>query len=112
MQLEDYFDFQRRDDIRIKGTRVGIETVLLAYLDGACPEEIQRTYPSTTLEQVYATITYYLANKDAVQTYLDDYLAYSEEAQRRFDEDPPERVRRLLALMEQKGQVGRWVGAR
>jgi hypothetical protein len=24
MQLEDYFDFQRPDDIRLKGTRVGL----------------------------------------------------------------------------------------
>ncbi|MGH2367163.1 MAG: DUF433 domain-containing protein, partial [Chloroflexota bacterium] len=28
MQLEDYFDFLAPDDIRLKGTRVGIETVL------------------------------------------------------------------------------------
>lgn len=29
MQLEDYFEFLRPDDIRVKGTRVGIETILL-----------------------------------------------------------------------------------
>jgi hypothetical protein len=28
MQLEDYFDFLAPDDIRLKGTRVGIETIL------------------------------------------------------------------------------------
>jgi hypothetical protein len=28
MQLEDYFDVQRSDDIRVKGTRVGIESIL------------------------------------------------------------------------------------
>jgi hypothetical protein len=28
MLLEDYFDFLRPDDIRVKGTRVGIETIL------------------------------------------------------------------------------------
>jgi len=27
MELQAYFDFQNPDDIRIKGTRVGIETV-------------------------------------------------------------------------------------
>ncbi len=32
MELENYFDFQRHDDIRIRGTRVGIETVLYDYL--------------------------------------------------------------------------------
>ena len=28
MQLEDYFDFQAPNDIRLKGTRIGIETIL------------------------------------------------------------------------------------
>ena len=37
MQLEDYFDFLTPDDIRIKGTRIGIETVLEDYLEGASP---------------------------------------------------------------------------
>ncbi len=32
MQLDDYFDFLGPDDIRIKGSRVGIETVLYEYI--------------------------------------------------------------------------------
>jgi hypothetical protein len=35
MQLEDYFDFLRPDDIRIKGHRIGIETVLYEYIHRA-----------------------------------------------------------------------------
>jgi uncharacterized protein (DUF433 family) len=56
--MEDYFDLLSPDDIRIKGTRVGIETVLDDYLRGASPEEIVARYRTLTLEQVYATITY------------------------------------------------------
>ncbi len=44
MELEQYFNFLDRDDIRIHGTRVGIETVLGDYLDGASPEEIAARY--------------------------------------------------------------------
>src|SRR5581483_5102830 len=41
MQLEDYFDFQAPDDIRIKGHRIGIETVLYDYIHRhKTPEEI------------------------------------------------------------------------
>ena len=40
VELESYFDFVSAEDIRIKGTRIGIETVLEDYLDGASPEEI------------------------------------------------------------------------
>jgi hypothetical protein len=32
MELESYFDFLAPDDIRIKGTRIGIETVLYEYI--------------------------------------------------------------------------------
>jgi hypothetical protein len=41
MQLEEYFDFLAEDDVRLKGTRVGIESILLEYLDhGRRAEEI------------------------------------------------------------------------
>ena len=51
MQLEDYFDFLAPDDIRIKGHRIGIETVLTEYLHrDKCAEEIQRMYPTLSLE--------------------------------------------------------------
>jgi len=35
MQLEDYFDFLEPDDIRVKGTRTGIETVLYDFICGS-----------------------------------------------------------------------------
>ena len=58
MELESYFDFLAPDDIRIKETRIGIETILYDYLHrGQSPEDIAARYPSVTLEQVYATIT-------------------------------------------------------
>lgn len=64
MQLEDYFDFQRADDIRVKGHRIGIESVLYEYIHRArTAEEIQQMYPTLTLEEVYATVLYYLHNR-------------------------------------------------
>ena len=44
--IENYFDFLSPDDIRIKGTRIGIETVLDDYLGGSSPEEIAARYRS------------------------------------------------------------------
>ncbi|MBI3948795.1 MAG: DUF433 domain-containing protein [Armatimonadetes bacterium] len=98
MRLEDYFDFQTPDDIRIKGHRIGIETVLLDYLEGATPEEISCRYRSLTLEEIYATITYYWHRQGEVDAYLKRHLEYCEEAQRRFDENPPPEVLRLLEI--------------
>jgi len=65
-----YFDFFNDDDIRIKGTRVGIETVLADYLNATSPEEIAVRHPVLTLEQVYATITFYLKNQYEIDQYI------------------------------------------
>jgi uncharacterized protein (DUF433 family) len=77
MQLEEYFDFLAPDDIRIRGTRIGIESVLLEYLHNArTPEEIAARFRTVTLEQVYATILYYLHDQERVKAYLTDYLEW------------------------------------
>ena len=101
MQLEEYFDFLAPNDIRIKGTRVGIETVLYDYIHRSrSPEEIVTSYPSLSLEQVHATITYYLHNKETVTAYLTNWL---ENARRRREEQnrnpSPAHPRLLLKMM-------------
>ncbi|MBC8448643.1 MAG: DUF433 domain-containing protein [Chloroflexi bacterium] len=98
MELESYFDFLSPDDIRIKGTRVGIETVLDDYLNGASPEEIAARYRTLTLDQVYATITYYLNSQKEIDKYLERWRAYAEAAWQEQQRNPPPVVRRLREL--------------
>ena len=64
MLLEEYFDFLNPDDIRIKGHRIGIDNVIDYYLQGCHPEQIQDYFPTLSLEQIYATITYYLKKNE------------------------------------------------
>jgi len=70
MQFDDYFDFISPDEIRMRGTRIGIEAVLSEYLDGRLPEEIALNLPPLTLEHVHAIITYYLHHQEEVERYL------------------------------------------
>lgn len=70
MLLEDYFLFISEDDIRIKSHRIGIDNILIYFLEGYTPEEIQGIYPDLSLEKIYATITYYLHNKNKIDAYL------------------------------------------
>jgi hypothetical protein len=52
VQLEDYFNFLAPNDIRIKGSRIGIETILYEYIyRDRTPEEIVKIYTSLTLEE-------------------------------------------------------------
>ena len=94
MDLESYFIFSNPNDIRIKGTRVGIETVVDDYLEGASPEEIAARYRSLTLEQVYATITYYWHNQREVDAYLARWITHAEAAYQEQERHPsPTRIR-------------------
>jgi uncharacterized protein (DUF433 family) len=95
MLLEDYFDFLSPEDIRIKGTRIGIETILEDYLEGASPEEIAARYRSLSLEQVYVTITYYLCNRENIDSYLESWRQYTDQAAQAQDRNPSEVVKRL-----------------
>ncbi len=59
---------------------MGIETVVRDYQEGASPEEIALRYPTLTLEQIHATITYYLAHADRVDAYLQTVQQHQEAA--------------------------------
>ena len=102
MQLKDYFEFLSPDDIRIKGTRVGIETILSEYLDGRIPEEVALHYPSVSLEQVYATITYYLHHHAEMDAYLEKWRSHGEHMWRAQQQNPPEVVKRLRLIAQKR----------
>ena len=102
MELTDYFEFIGEDAIRIAGTRVGIETVLRDYREGAGPEEIVLRYPTLSLEQVHATITYYLANREKVEAYLTLVRRRQEEAWQEQQHHPSEFVRALRERLERQ----------
>jgi len=99
MQLEDYFDFLGPDDIRIKGHRHGIETILYDYIHGGqSPEEIAENYPTITLEQIYATITYYMRNRAAIDKYLSDWIEHGERMRAEQAANPSPGILRLRKL--------------
>ncbi|MGB3787174.1 MAG: DUF433 domain-containing protein [Phormidesmis sp.] len=103
MKIEDYFDFLAENDIRIKGTRIGIETVLYEYIHRCrTPEEIIETYTSLTNEQVYATILYYWHERETVSQYLKNWLEYCLSAEQAQDQHPSPFVQRLLKIKSEQ----------
>jgi uncharacterized protein (DUF433 family) len=102
MNLNEYFDFLDIDDIRMKGSRVGIETILEDYLNAASPEEIAVRYPTVTLEQVYATIAYYFRNKRSVDQYLERWRNYVEQSWQNQQHNPSPAIERLREIKRQR----------
>ncbi len=99
MQIEEYFNFLAADDIRIKDTRIGIESVLYEYIHRSqSPEQIAERFQTLTLEQVYATILYYLQNPEEIGVYLADYLQYCQTAREEYEKNLPPVIVRLREL--------------
>ena len=102
MELEGYFEFLGPDDIRLKGSRVGIEFLLRDYQEGASLEEIALRYPTLSLEQVHATITYYLSHQERVHAYLARWRGQGQAAWEQQNRQPSEFVRDLRQRVEQQ----------
>ncbi|NJM71958.1 MAG: DUF433 domain-containing protein [Scytonema sp. RU_4_4] len=108
-QITDYFNFLTPADIRLKGSRIGIETILYEYIDrGRTPEEIAQIYISLTLEQVYATILYYLQNQEVVSAYMKNWIEHGHKMREEQRLNPPpvsEKLRQLRAERKAKKQA-------
>jgi uncharacterized protein (DUF433 family) len=112
MQLEDYFetvtDGEGLERIRVKGTRLAIDWILEAFLIGDSPEMIANLYhPLVRLEQVYATITYYLHKREEIGAYLERNrraaeAAYAEQQR----QGPSEAIRLLRILRDEQNREG------
>ena len=62
---------QRDGGYWIAGTRVSLDSIVIAFLDGLSPETIvAECFPVLTLEQVYGALTYYLAHQTEIDAYL------------------------------------------
>lgn len=88
---------QRDGGYWIRGKRVSLDSVVYRFIEGLSPESIaSECFPTLSLEDVYGAITYYLAHRAEIDSYLQkadrDYDAFRErvraeypEAHRRFD---------------------------
>jgi uncharacterized protein (DUF433 family) len=56
--------------VRIAKTRVTLDTLVTAFLEGCTPEEIGEQYPSLQLSDIYLAIGYYIGHRDEVHAYL------------------------------------------
>ncbi len=55
---------------RIGKTRVSLDSVLIAFNQGATPEQIVQDYDTLELKEIYSVISYYLENRKELDSYL------------------------------------------
>ena len=56
--------------VHVTDSRVTLDTLVGAFQKGATAEQVQDSFPSLSLQQIYATIAYYLEHQAEVEAYL------------------------------------------
>jgi uncharacterized protein (DUF433 family) len=91
--------------IRVSKTRVTLDTLVTAFLEGLTAEEIAAQYPVVPLGDVYSVIGYYLHQKKRVDAYLRRREKFAEEVRRqneaRFDQSG---IRERLLARKKNGK--------
>jgi len=89
---------------RIAKTRVTLDTVVLAFEQGATAEEIAYRYPVLNLSDVYNAIGFYLNHQEDVTTYLQQRQQQAQEIRTLNEQKSnPKTLRtRLLARRAEK----------
>ena len=68
--------------IRVSKTRVTLDTIVTAFLEGLTAEEIAAQYPVVPLADVYSVIGYYLHQKKKVDAYLTHREKFAEKVRK------------------------------
>ena len=76
--------------IRVGNSRVLLELVIRAFMDGASPESIVHRYSTLSLSDVYTCIGYYLRHRTAVGAYLNEREQLAESVQQRLSDIQPD----------------------
>jgi uncharacterized protein (DUF433 family) len=99
MKPEDHLEFLAPDEIRIRGTRIGLENILYRLIDFSyTPEAIVEQFPSLSLEQVHAVLEYYQQHRQAVEEYMAAWRSQKKHLQAEQDHNPSPGVARLCTL--------------
>ena len=89
----------------IANSRVSLDTIVYAFLDGQSPENIAQSLPVLTLEQVYGAIAFFLAHRAEVETYLEKVRADFETKRKASRESDPVFYQKLADARRRLGTI-------
>lgn len=89
----------------IGATRISLDSVVYSFLNGESPESIAQNFPLLSLENVYGAITFYLANRELIDAYLEEGEAEFRQLQHRCREKNPLLYQKLKAAQNEKSSA-------
>ena len=84
----------------VADTRVSLDSLVYAFNRGESPEHIRSAFSVLTLEEVYGSLTFYLANHELIDKYLaESEIVFEAQAKKHHEEllrTHPEFVKRFM----------------
>ena len=94
--------------IRIKGSRVSVDSIIHHFKLGATAEQIVQSFPSLTLGDVYSSIAYYLTHRQEIEAYMEEQETAADALQEQLASNPDYQVE----IAELRSRIlGRWTAA-
>ena len=63
---------QRNGEYYVADTRISLDSLVYAFLRGESPEGVAESFPALSLEQIFGALTFYLANREPIDKYLEE----------------------------------------
>jgi uncharacterized protein (DUF433 family) len=94
-----------QETIRIKGSRVSLDSIVHHFKLGATAEQIVQSFPSLSLGDVYSSIAYYLTHRQEMEVYLEEQKVAADDLQDQLESNPDYRAE----IAELRSRIlGRW----
>lgn len=94
--------------IRIKGSRVSLDSIVHHFKLGATAEQIVQSFPSLSLGDVYSSIAYYLTHRQEIEVYLEEQQVAGDNLQSQLESNPNYQAE--IAELRSR-LLGRWSAA-
>jgi uncharacterized protein (DUF433 family) len=94
--------------IRIKGSRVSLDSIIHHFKLGATAEQIVQSFPSLTLADVYSSIAYYLTHRQEIEVYMEQQKVAADNLQDQLESNADYQAE----IAELRSRIlGRWTAA-
>jgi uncharacterized protein (DUF433 family) len=90
--------------MRVANSDISVDSVVIAWLQGESADEIQRNYPSLTLEETYGAIAYYLGHRAEVDAYLERQQGLWDRLRNENEHGNDALIQRLRALKRDRAR--------
>jgi uncharacterized protein (DUF433 family) len=105
-KMNENYATEKDGEYFVADSRVSLDSIVYAWLQGNPPDTITDSYPVLTLAEVYGAIAFYLSNREMVDEYLKRRKAENEELRQKSVEalrkNRPQLYAKLMAAKRQR----------